>query len=467
MRSLFLKIFLWYWLANILVFGALTVVFMWAELGPPRSGFSQLFNRAMAAYGREAVDRLESDGRPALQEYVDGLQRAGEVQLLLFDEQGCEVLGQTAPPEMKELAVRTAREGPPPTPEHGRPLPPLAQVVGSSGSRYAVVGLGPRPFRLPVEPLITLAVAAAVVSYLLARYVTAPVRRLRAVTLRLADGDLAARVGATLSHRHDVIGDLARDFDFMAERIESLMSAQRRLLRDVSHELRSPLARLSVALGLAARRAGPETRQALERIELEAERLNELIGQLLTLARLDGSGQRADRMAIDLAELVQRIAADGGFEARSRGRRVRVDDCQECTVLGAPELLYSAIENVVRNAVCYTAEGTEVEITLRRRSDGPNSWGVIRIRDHGTGVPETALTEIFRPFHRVTDARERQTGGVGLGLAITQRAIKLHGGRVSAVNATDGGLIVEIQLPAVPVLRSRRPAAGNAEADSG
>ncbi len=449
MRSLFLKIFLWYWLANLLVFGALAVVFMWTEPGPPRGSFHRMLDRAMATHGQEAVDILESDGRLALQDYVDKLQSASEVQIFLFDEQGREVLGQTAPPEVQELAARTLEEGVPQGKGHGKRMLAIAQVVGSSGSRYVVVGQGPRPFGLPVMPLIALAITATIVSYWLARYVTAPVRRLRAVTLRLADGDLAARVGATLGDRRDVIGDLGRDFDFMAERVESLMSGQRRLLRDVSHELRSPLARLNVALGIAARRAGPEALQALERIELEAERLNELIGQLLTLTRLDGGGQSAEKTAIDLADLLHQIAADGGFEARSRGRRVRVADCQECTVLGTPELLHSAIENVVRNAVYYTAEGTEVEITLCRRSDGQDSWGVVCIRDHGTGVPEAALTEIFQPFHRVTDARERQTGGVGLGLAITQRAIRLHGGTVSATNAADGGLIVEVHLPAV------------------
>lgn len=466
MRSLFLKIFLWYLLANVLVFGVLTAVIMWAQLGPPRGGFSRLLNGAMATYGHEAVDALESDGELALQRYVDGLRKSTELELFLFDDQNRELLGQSVPPEVQASAVRAVREGAPQAGDSGTRMLAIAQVIGSSGSRYTVVGRGPRPFGSPIVPLTALAITASFVSYWLARYVTAPVRELRAATQRFANGDLAARVGASVGNRRDVIGDLSRDFNFMAERVESLMSGQRRLLRDVSHELRSPLARLSVALGLAARRAGPDARQALERIELEAERLNELIGRLLTLARLDGGGHCAEMTAIDLAELVQQIAADGGFEARSRGRRVRVEDCQECTVLGTPELLHSAIENVVRNAVYYTAEGTEVEITLHRRSDGRDCWGVIRTRDHGAGVPETALTEIFHPFHRVTDARERQTGGVGLGLAITERAIKLHGGTVSAGNAADGGLVVEIRLPAVQIPQGTLAAPANPDTNS-
>ncbi len=449
MRSLLLRIFLWYWLANILVFGGLMAVLIWTESGPPDGGLPLLLDRAMATYGQEAVDALETNGPSALRDYVDELRSTTELQVFLFDEQGREVSGQSVPADVQALAVGTLRPGERPDRDRRKPGLLVTQVTGASQGRYAVVGRVPRPAGFPAMPLSALAITAAVVSYWLARYVTAPVRKLRAATQRLADGDLGARVGATVGDRRDVIGDLGRDFDFMAERVEALISVQQRLLCDVSHELRSPLARLNIALGLAARRAGPEATQALDRIEWEAERLNDLIGQLLTLARLDGAGQSLEKTAIDLAELVHRIAADGNFEARSRGRGVRVEEGQECTVLGTPELLHGAIENVVRNAVCYTAEGTEVEITLRRRFDGQDPWAVLCIRDHGAGVPQAALTQIFQPFYRVTDARERQSGGVGLGLAITQRAIKLHGGTVSAANAADGGLIVEVHLPAV------------------
>jgi len=185
-----------------------------------------------------------------------------------------------------------------------------------------------------------------------------------------------------------------------------------------------------------------------DRIEREAERLNELIGQLLTLARLESGAEATEKELVNLASLVDEIAADADFEARSRHRAVRLVTSEEYTTTGNAELLRRAIENVVRNAVRYTAEGTAVEIALGGQRTGGDPQAVISIRDHGAGVPEAALADLFRPFYRVADARDRQTGGIGLGLAITERAVRLHGGTVTAANAPDGGLIIEIHLPA-------------------
>lgn len=165
------------------------------------------------------------------------------------------------------------------------------------------------------------------------------------------------------------------------------------------------------------------------------------------LARLESGAERSAPIAVDLASLVREVAVDADFEARHRGRRVRILQCEECTVSGSPELLRSAIENVIRNGVRYTAEGTEVEISLRVRARAAATNAIINVRDHGAGVPEAALADLFRPFYRTASARERQTGGVGLGLSITERAVKLYGGAVSASNAPDGGLIIEIRLP--------------------
>ena len=222
----------------------------------------------------------------------------------------------------------------------------------------------------------------------------------------------------------------------------------------MSHELRSPLARLGVALELArdqdtAESGNAELRKALDRSEREVGRLNELISQLLTLSRLESGVPLAERTPVDLTRLVHEIASDADFEARNRSRSVRVVESCQCATDGAEELLRSAIENVVRNAVRYTAEDTEVKIVLRREAalDGASDCCVIAIRDKGVGVPETELTDLFRPFYRVGNARERKTGGVGLGLAITERAVRLHGGSVLATNMPDGGLCVEIRLP--------------------
>ena len=237
----------------------------------------------------------------------------------------------------------------------------------------------------------------------------------------------------------------------MAGRIETLVKAQSRLLNDISHELRSPLARLNVALGLARQRSGPESAAMLERIELEASRLNELIGRLLTLARLEDGEQRVPPMPVPLNDVVLNVAEDAEFEAQARHCHVRSEiPAGSWAVRGDASLLHSAIENVVRNAIRYTHEGTTVAITLEKVENVKGREAVVRVTDCGDGVPADALEKLFQPFYRLDDARGRQTGGVGLGLAITERAVRFHGGRVAATNRAEGGLMVEIHLPLMP-----------------
>jgi two-component system sensor histidine kinase CpxA len=242
-----------------------------------------------------------------------------------------------------------------------------------------------------------------------------------------------------------------RDFDTMAARLETLVKAQSRLLNDISHELRSPLARLNVALGLARQRSGPESATMLERIELEAARLNELIGRLLTLARMEDGEQRAPSTPVLLDEVVLNVAEDAEFEAQARHCHVHSEiPAGNWGVRGDASLLHSAVENVVRNAIRYTREGTTVAIHLEKTESAGAVEAVVRVTDCGDGVPADALEKLFQPFYRLDDARGRQTGGVGLGLAITERAVRFHGGRVSAVNRAEGGLMVEIHLPLMP-----------------
>ena len=183
---------------------------------------------------------------------------------------------------------------------------------------------------------------------------------------------------------------------------------------------------------------------------MEANRLNELIGRLLTLARLEGGEDDMRRTPIAVGDLVQEIALDADFEAQSRPCRVQSVIEHEATVLGNVSLLHSAIENVVRNATRHTEPGSEVEIRLGHENRSGKDEAIIRVTDHGPGVPQESLDKLFRPFYRLDDARERQTGGVGLGLAITDRAVRLHGGKVRAANRPGGGLMVEIRLPMEP-----------------
>ncbi len=259
---------------------------------------------------------------------------------------------------------------------------------------------------------------------------------------------IAARVGTEIGNRRDELADLGRDFDLMAERLESLLGAQRTLLADISHELRSPLARLNIALGLARQRAGEEAAGALDRIEREADRLNAMIGQLLTLVRLESGAHMPEKVHVNLTALVHEIAADAHFEATGRRSAVRVTASEPCETIGNPELLRSAIENIVRNAVRYTAEGTNVEVSLICNNNDTHREAVIGVRDYGPGVPEESLEQLMRPFYRVADARDRRSGGTGLGLAIADHAVQVHGGHITVVNAGGGGLLVETHLPA-------------------
>ena len=314
------------------------------------------------------------------------------------------------------------------------------EISGGDGHGYIMVAeVPPRPWlpllrqKPPGTGIVILSIAvlvSGIVCYFLAGYLTSDVRRLRAAAQQLAAGDLNARADAPKRRRRDEIAYLVRDFNSMAARLQDLVTAQSRLLNDISHELRSPLARLSVALGLAWQRSGPGADTALERIELEANRLNELIGRLLTLARLEGGDDAMRQMPIPMEDLVQEIALDADFEAQIRPCRVRSVIQEDVTVPGNESLLHSAIENVVRNAMRHTAEGTEVEIRLARELRAGKDEAVIRVLDCGPGVPKESLEKLFRPFYRLDDARERQTGGVGLGLAITERAVRLHGGTV-------------------------------------
>ncbi len=451
MRTLFFKIFGWFWAAMALIILSVFLV-TWLTLRPQTRGEMR---NPFDVFGIEAARVYEREGQAGLAAHLALLDQHFTYPTFLLDDQGNELAGRPVADEIKAVARRIESEADRPPPMDNGYV--AASVKGPSGRRYAFVTKqpGPPPGLFSATPqrlalqILAILLSAGLGCYLLARYLTAPIAQLREATRKLATGDLSARVGQSSGARRDEIRDLGSDFDRMAEQIESLLNLQRRLLGDISHELRSPLTRLNLALGVARRRAGESAAKAHDRIEREAERLNELIGQLLTLTELESGEQRIKREPVNLVELIQGIAADADFEARSLNRAVQIVAATDCAVNGDEWLLRSAIENIVRNAIRHTAEGTAVEINLSRQPETVT----ISVRDHGPGVPEQALAQIFRPFYRVDDARDRQAGGAGLGLSITERAIKLHGGTVRASNASDGGLddglIIELQLPAI------------------
>jgi signal transduction histidine kinase len=293
-----------------------------------------------------------------------------------------------------------------------------------------------------LHDLLVYSVAGGIFCWFVSRHLTKPLHRLSEAAAGIAEGRLSTRVDPSLIMRRDEIADLARNFDRMAERIEALVTGQRRLLGDVSHELRSPLARLIVALSLAKQGPPEEAAENLERIGTEARRIDALIGQLLALTRIDSGVDRGSPAPFDLTALVQEVASDGDFEARAHNRSVVITQADPCTVNGFEEPLRSAVENIVRNAIRHTAEGTAVSISLEMNA--PRA--VLRVRDHGPGVPPSMLSDIFLPFRRI--ANDNSDGaGLGLGLAIAERAVNIHRGTIRAINAPEGGLIVEIVLP--------------------
>ena len=291
-------------------------------------------------------------------------------------------------------------------------------------------------------PILAVGISG-LICFLLTRHITSPLFELRRGAETIAAGNLAARMPEDLRNRRDEIGQLGRDFNRMAERLESLVGGHKRMLGDVSHELRSPLSRLLVALGLARKATEAEMPEHLDRIALEARRLDNLIGQLLTLSRIESGSHGIAASSIDLTALVHEVVADADFEARAQSRRVDVTVFEECTVSGSEELLRSAIENVIRNGVRFTREGTAVDVSIRRERDR----AVIRVRDRGPGVPEPMLKEIFLPFRRAPIMYETRNEGAGLGLAIAHRAVAANRGKIVAMNSADGGLVVEIELP--------------------
>jgi two-component system sensor histidine kinase CpxA len=257
---------------------------------------------------------------------------------------------------------------------------------------------------------------------------------------------LQTRVAKAIGHRGDELESLAVDFDYMTERIQTLVNTQQNLLNDVSHELRSPLARLQVAVGLAQQKNGNNITDELERIELETTRINDLLGQVLTLARLDSNTIEQHNDYVDLLALLEEIAIDANFEAATDNKCVLVQSSTRCSIPANLDLLHRALENIVRNAVKYTVNDSTVTIRLKKL-ERPTPRVLIEICDHGDGVPDSLLARLFEPFFRVATARDRNSGGYGLGLAIAKRAINAHMGTIKAHNLVAGGLCVSIELP--------------------
>jgi len=432
MKSLFAKILLWFWFTlAVTVVGSAFISAL--NVNENASDERAPVARLVTFQLEEARSAYESGGRPGLQEFLDRLDRVYDARGILTDESGRDLLTN----QDRSDLVRRAR----------RPYffqifrTGDAMVARAAGDgRYWFFYIVPRVrvgswFLLP-EHIFVMA-AGVLLCYWLALYLTSPVRNLEKAVERFGRGDLSARVG---SNRGDELGQLARTFDRMAGRTETLLTAERRLLQDISHELRSPLARLGVAVELA--RSGDDANSALNRIQKESDRLNALVGQLLQVTRAEGDPSSLGHAPLRLDELVQQLVEDSSIEAAAHGCELKYEKREPVTVTGDAELLRRAVENVIRNAIRHAPRETAVEVSLARNG----GKAVVGVRDQGSGVPEEALPRLFDAFYRVEGDRDRASGGAGLGLAIARRAVELHKGSIRARNARPG-LEVEMELP--------------------
>ncbi len=447
MHSLYWRIFLAFWLALALILvGTLSVAVNATTHRTDRPWVvrGQLFAQAARVF--------ESGGPASLESWLQSLPGEARARTFIVTPEGHEMLSRPLP---ASLAATDPNSGAATI----APIGGALVLVAPGGSTYHVV-IGPvrdspRLFgelELPGVPLSILVIAlgvSAAVCFFLARYLAAPVDRLRLATRLMAGGDLNVRVLPALRGRQDDLGLLAADLDSMAERLRQLLEAKQQLLRDVSHELRSPLARLQLALSLARRGDGNAERH-LARIAFEADRLEQLIARTLQLVRLERPAGALEHVSVDLSEVLHTITADVAIEADAQGCLVDLQASAGLVMSGDPELLRSAFENVIRNAVRYSPAGTLVSIAARRVTrEQPGDSIEVDVEDRGPGVPEKDLGLIFEPFYRVEAAREhRSAGGEGLGLAIAARAVALHGGSIQARNRDGGGLGVRMVLPA-------------------
>lgn len=461
MRRLFWRIFAAFWLAMVV----LVLAMVWITTRNfetekiPGLDVTRLQATMDDQLARVARD-LRRNGPDGPHRWLRASDDRGPVRLYLLDEAGADLLGRRVPSEAAE-AARTALLGlDPADPARSAAAEPdsdrirLRLVILRDGRRYAAVAvfdgssfgrlLYHRPFAFWSHIGLALLVST-LVSGLLAFYVAHPIGRIRSSMRRFAEGDLDARVGRLRFGRSTEMTGLAGEFDRMAERIRALVENNRRLVRDVSHELRSPLARLRVALELAREGEPAEARRSLDRIEREADRLEAMLAQAIELSRLE-TAQEARRERVALDELLGHAIHNAQYEGAPRERKVTLTASAPIRLQGAPDALYSAVENIIRNALAYTADGTAVEVSLQRDPADPALARIV-VRDHGPGVPEDELVRIFEPFYRTDAARTRSSGGTGLGLAIARRAVVNHGGHLIACNADGGGLEVTISLP--------------------
>ncbi len=412
-----------------------------------------LHGRLRQSLIREApglIGLYEAQGEDALRASLEELRENRKIVAVILDDLG----GPLDATRGKRHHVMDRRP-----PSWMNALPAVTEAVGSHSGKTYIVTFFALPGALPPMDrfylslgcyLMAFLVVGGAVSYFLARQISRPLEILSRASISLASGDLSVRSRNLASFSDDEIGQLARNFDSMADHVERTITGQNRLLGDISHELRSPLTRLNLSVELLRGKVPPELAPLLERIERESDRMNGMIGDLLGLARQEGAFH-GEMESCSLRDLLETVLRDGRFEARSQGKDVVLLSMADVQVAGGRAGLASALENVVRNGIKHTAVGSSVEIEISTDDQDVT----IAVRDRGPGVADENLEAIFRPFFREDSSRDRKSGGVGLGLTIAKRAVEVAGGSIAAHNRPDGGLAVVVTLKRTNLVSNR------------
>ena len=454
MGSLFWKIFLSFLLAMALIIvSSVLVTFDYAN---------DYIERLESPHPRELVldaSRIvDESGEAGLTAWLTEVNKSSPFAVFVLSPEGVDLLGRRLPRPWRSRWQRPGgRRGP--LPANVRPPRLIPIFVAENGREYALILL-PKPsgrllglfggMSIRFTILMVALVVSALVCFLLARYISTPIRRLRSATQALSSGELSTRSQPSgAGTRRDELGLLEREFDRMAQRIQELLHSKQELLRNISHEFRTPLTRLQVAMDLAERRSGGEFSSEFDRIRREAANLDALIEQVMQVSRLDSEHRGLASEPVDLDALLSEVVADARFETTEQSIRIGRVDAIEARL--DSRLMRSAIENVVRNALHHAGEHSAVEVSLVHE----RNKALLSVRDHGKGVPAADLEGIFEPFVRVDRARDRSTGGYGLGLAIARQVVEAHAGTISAENAEGGGLLVQFSLPVAPDGRLR------------
>lgn len=426
MRSLYVGILL----TMVAILSLSLMVFYGISKQLERVVFFPVFSAMDELQLEDAQKALDQDGPAAVSAYMRRLDRLFGGSHYLLNSVGLDVVSGK---DRSELIPPSGVEG-----RQSRGGETIISHRTQDGTLWFIAVSPTRPHPGTFLPYYLLVIAATgLLSWIAAVWLVSPIRNLTATVERFGRGDLSARL---TTRRRDEFGYLARAFNEMADRLKNLLTSERRLLADISHEMRSPLARLKFAVRLA--RTSPDQSLAIDRIERDVDRIASMVSELVEITRAEGDPEARKFEMVDLGEVVNEIVSDERLEAELRGCRFQVHGHLSRPLWGDRELLRRAIENVVRNAVRYSPQQSIVTITLIESTQS----AIVKVRDHGVGVPGELLTQIFKPFFRVEEARDVQSGGVGLGLSIAKRAIHLHQGTITAENANPG-LEVQITLP--------------------